>query len=480
MSPIVSVEELIQRHFNSYQRQSISSDGQAESEQQYYDQHNHHASKQSRNDGQNMIQGIQSSTTQSQAIKFQTEKLRQELIEHFITIQASNLSLQDDNDDAGDDSSIDSTSSTDSDINNTTKKLNFQKSVSQTLINIINSILATVVSSNPSLTTQASFSKSEYYESSLVLLQNIASFISIKGDGSLLKDVLLLNDHLVQLSSIPNYESIRCTICTFAGWCSTHAAEYYQPSPMSRFKSKSKFRSSSSGRRGYHDSSLSFLTGGREEHNDEEQQKQNKKWRMDCIEIVMKEFLLKRLCDKNQAVRNVAIQSCCSLLSSILDCIEIDSTSNECEGSDAPIDSDIDDDSDEDDNSSTDSEITEEDRALKVSSELIQSLTWNMVHDPSYANRSLILQSLPTEKLVMVATKMRKEIKSKSGRRQQLQQQQMEEMKQFVIECIVTRVRDDKVKVRIDAFDVLRKVHVVNDLTVEMRCEILRQGLSVR
>lgn len=50
----------------------------------------------------------------------------------------------------------------------------------------------------------------------------MASFLCTKGDGSLVKDVILYNDQMVQLSCVDDYECIRCLICIFSGWCCTY------------------------------------------------------------------------------------------------------------------------------------------------------------------------------------------------------------------------------------------------------------------
>lgn len=390
----VASVDLIHNHFNSFQSQSESTPLTAPSR----GRHN-------RNNNTNTSSSVSSASSNQncpyQSVKFQTETLRQELIQNFIVLQTSNLSLalkpkrteEDDNDDDDDEQ--------------------FQDQVSNTLIDIINSVLSTIVSSK--LTSQPSFSKSDYYDSSICLLEHVASFISTKGDGSLTKLVL---NHLFPFSTIPTYESIRSIICTFVGWCATNLMDSYHDVVKKTQQGMT---------------SLSFLIGN-------DNQSDNKKWRLECLYLIMTDFLVKRLTDKTQTVRNVAIHTSCLLLSSILD-NKLLSTDNDC---------------DEDEN--------ENERVTNIIQTLIESLMWNVTHDPSFANRSSVLQLFPIEKFVNVMS----------------ESQLMQDLKTLVLETIVLRVRDEKVKVRVDAFDVLRRVHVQHDLTVEMRCEILRQGFSTR
>ena len=369
--------DLIQNRFNSYQ--SPSEGNPSTSSQR-------HPSKQNQNDS------IHTSSTHTQSIKFQTDKLREELIQSYIIQQTTNLSLG---------NNVDENNEND-----------FQKDVSNTLINVINSVLSTIVTSN--LTTQSSFTKSEYYDSSMTLLEHIASFVCTHGDGSLLNDILI---HLLPFSSVASFESIRCIICTFVGWCCTNLVE-----SVNTNISKSNVAG---------DTSLTFLTGS-------DDQITNKEWRLECIDIIITKFLSKRLSDKNQSVRNGAIHASCLLLSSIVD-------SSFMNG----------DDNDDDTN----------EYVVALLNELVTALMWNMAHDPSFANRSYVLQLFPIESFMTLPSD---------------DDETMEALKTLVVESIVLRVRDDKVKVRLDAFDVLRKVHVEKDLTVEMRCEIVRQGFSPR
>ncbi len=80
--------------------------------------------------------------------------------------------------------------------------------------------------------------------------------------------------------------------------------------------------------------------------------------------------------------------------------------------------------------------------------DLVEALLWNMRHDPSFANRSSALKAIPVN--------------------------------QTTIPDIVERVRDSKLKVREDAFDILRARVSVHDLTTTQRVQILQVGLSKR
>ncbi len=430
----VVLDTLIQNHFNDYQKQSRIS--------QHRPKHNHH---QSHHHGS-------SATTNSQSFKIQTEKLRKDLIENFIALQASNLSLNDN----GQDHDI---------------PANYQKEVSKAVISIIKSVLSTIVSLK--LTTQNSFSKSEHYDSSMSIMEYIAYFIcnnfhsdSSNGTGTEIgSSSSLLDDSLqfiLKFTSISNFESIRCLLCSFIGWCSTFLLEQQLELNHQHHRGRGLLRTGSgpNSKKQMTNESLLFLSGC-ESHLDHE----NRQLKFNYAAFMVTNVFVKRLLDKNQAVRSVAIISSCSLLSSILelvkDCIQ---RKDVTEGSDNHHYNDhlVDGDKIE----------HEEEKIINILIELINALEWNMVHDPSYVNRSAVLQSLPIEKLTTTAI-------FSEGVTTKLMAK-LNDLKMNLIETIVERVRDDKVKVRIDALNALRKVNVENDLTIELRCEILRHGLSTR
>ena len=83
------------------------------------------------------------------------------------------------------------------------------------------------------------------------------------------------------------------------------------------------------------------------------------------------------------------------------------------------------------------------------SDDLLEMLLWNLWHDPSVANRVAALDALPISK--------------------------------DTVDHIITRVRDVKEKVRLQALEVLRnKVDPLSDLEQEHFAEIVRCGLFVR
>jgi hypothetical protein len=148
---------------------------------------------------------------------------------------------------------------------------------------------------------------------------------------------------------------------------------------------------------------------------------------------LIQSILMVRLNDKAQAVRSIAIQSCSFFFPELN--VEYNNEYKELFSiSSGDTDADID---------------TDTDDSIDYRDDLVHALVWSLSHDPSFANRSMALQSIPVHK-------------------------------DTTMQYIVERVRDDKVKVRTDALDILRKVDVKNDLTVEMRCDILRHGLSSR
>jgi len=81
-------------------------------------------------------------------------------------------------------------------------------------------------------------------------------------------------------------------------------------------------------------------------------------------------------------------------------------------------------------------------------SHIIEGMLFNLAHDTSLANRSLAVKSIPVT--------------------------------EETIPWIIERVKDAKVKVRVDALCVLRKKVDVRDLSLEHRLEILRSGLTDR
>ena len=404
MSATILVD-LIQNHFQSHQEDD-GDDGEARALSQQSRQKRNHVE----------------TSTHSQSLKFRSEKLRQDLLHCNISLQTSNLTLDDSFDSSN--SARRSTEAEDEssmEVDSSKNKSEFQNQVCDTIINILNSILATIVSSK--LTTETSFTKSNYYESSQSLMEHIACFVCTNGDGSLAKEVL---HHMATFSSVAEYESIRCLSCSFVGLCSTFLLDNIASSTARAGVIPHISEASQ-----HHDESLHFLTGIK---ND----KFVMKWTMECIDLIANEILIKRLNDKNQAVRNLAIRSSSILITSILQ-------SNLGMGAKC-------DDKDE------------SGAVFNILSSVVETLMWNLVHDPSHINRSNILQLFPIEMFMETVS----------------QRSEMNAVKEFVVDSIVERVRDDKLKVRGDALDLLRKVHVQHDLTAPMRCDILRHGLSVR
>ena len=83
------------------------------------------------------------------------------------------------------------------------------------------------------------------------------------------------------------------------------------------------------------------------------------------------------------------------------------------------------------------------------SEELLETLLWNLWHDPSVSNRVAAIQSIP--------------------------------ITNETVDHIIARVRDVKEKVRMQALEVLRtKVNPITHLTEEQLAEVIRSGLSIR
>jgi len=98
------------------------------------------------------------------------------------------------------------------------------------------------------------------------------------------------------------------------------------------------------------------------------------------------------------------------------------------------------------------SQLNDEDEMISSFSNdydhIIEAMIFNLAHDTSFANRSLAVKSIPITK--------------------------------ETVPLIVERIKDAKVKVRVDALNVLRKKVNVRDLSLEHRVEILRSGLTDR
>jgi len=121
-------------------------------------------------------------------------------------------------------------------------------------------------------------------------------------------------------------------------------------------------------------------------------------WKDKCVNLA-KDGLLPRLTDKSQAVRKAAITACGSF-------------------------------------------------GDTMHSEMLQSLLWSLNHDPSAANRSAAIESVPCN------------VNS--------------------IDHLIQRVRDIKVNVRVDAIDAIRTKMNVADMTYSQFCLLIQTGLTDR
>lgn len=132
---------------------------------------------------------------------------------------------------------------------------------------------------------------------------------------------------------------------------------------------------------------LSFLDHDRDED-----------WKLECLEAA-KDGLLPRLTDKSQAVRNAAIFACGAFGDAMHD-------------------------------------------------ETLQSLLWSLNHDPSPANRSAAIASVPCNSDSM--------------------------------DHLIERARDIKVKVRVDALNAIRTKMNVCDMTADHFCRLIHTGVTDR
>ena len=127
-------------------------------------------------------------------------------------------------------------------------------------------------------------------------------------------------------------------------------------------------------------------------------------WRDECVDVA-RQAIRSRLTDKSQAVRNAAIYASASLFV-------------------------------------RNKELDDNDE------EFLESLLWNMNHDPSAANRSSALQSVPIVK--------------------------------DTVDDVIARVRDVKVKVRVEALNTLCSKMLVYTLSSVQYAELVRSGLTDR
>jgi hypothetical protein len=128
-------------------------------------------------------------------------------------------------------------------------------------------------------------------------------------------------------------------------------------------------------------------------------------WRDECLQVA-RQALRQRLTDKSQAVRNAAISSCAFFFEN------------------------------------HETELNEDEY------ELLDSVLWNMSHDPSMANRLAALQSVPVT--------------------------------DTTAEAVIARVRDVKLKVRVEALHILRSKMQANTLSSDQYAELVRSSLTDR
>ena len=93
---------------------------------------------------------------------------------------------------------------------------------------------------------------------------------------------------------------------------------------------------------------------------------------------------------------------------------------------------------------------------------LLESIVWNLWHDPSASNR------------IMAITTLSRCLSMMGGK-----DESSSETKNMIVDQIITRIRDVKDKVRVRAIQVIvqNKALIVSNLSVEQRCEIIRLGL---
>jgi condensin complex subunit 3 len=261
----------------------------------------------------------------------------------------------------------------------------FVHEIEETLKKIVRVTLANVVTfRQSSLSTFNSFKSSDLYEATYQILDMVASFAFAKGDGRLAGKVV----ELLESFSNVELECIRGIVCQFLTMALHHL-----------------FALTNSGRQAKSASVKLAVIFGTNDDGEEFA------WREEIISVI-KPVIIQRLLDKSQAVRLLAIQAAGQIFRTL--------------------------DSDDDDSLGLSN--------VELHEDIIQALLWNLSHDPSFANRSATIQSLP----ITIET----------------------------LPAIVSRTGDSKLKVRVDALDVLCKKVNVKTLTRNQRIEILQNGLG--
>ena len=271
-----------------------------------------------------------------------------------------------------------------------------EEEVSLALIQILKATLANIASS--SLTTYNSFKSSDLYDATLKIFEMVAYFGFAKGDGRLAGKIMEFVEPFAQV----DLECMRGIVCDFMSLAlrplysfsynntnNNKIRDHKKSEPLQKFK---------------------FFFGCNDDDSEEFA------WREEITSSI-KDILAQRLQDRSQAVRLQAIQAVGYVFVQ----------NNICGNQDQDI--------------------------LGLSNpdlheEITQGLLWNLNHDPSFANRSAAINSLP----VTIET----------------------------LPSIVLRTRDSKLKVRVEALDLLCNKVDVKTLTREQRVAILQSGLSTR
>ena len=286
-----------------------------------------------------------------------------------------------------------------------------QNEISTTLEYIMGATLTNIVQQKS--TSLASFKSSPIYDSTMMVLDLVSHFVCSKGDGSLATEVV---EFMGKFAAV-ELECVRAIVCEFMGWSVQYLYSGTVNVPGTKVYSKANSRLPN----------VPFLLGCNSKEEEFE-------WREECTTLI-KSFLIDRLQDKSQAVRQLAIEACGYLY------MQHPHTNVNSSNS-----------------SSTHSQRPDQDNIMDMNEldlfnpelheDITEALLWNISHDPSFANRSMALQSVP----IVIDT----------------------------IPAIVERVRDAKLKVRVDALEVLTTKVSIQQLSNEQRANILRDGLSTR
>ena len=332
------------------------------------------------------------------------------------------------------------------------------------------------------LKSWSNYTSSSIYHSATSMLELVSQFLCMDSDGTLLKSMLdFLNgtSNDVAFTTV-DLECIRGVVVQFVGYCirdlnkgsmrmndnnsqngtGDRGSREVQASKKKRISNEHSNNNMNMDTNVDADAAMNmefklpFLNGYKSHnknsnynnnHDHEEQMEQEFEWREEAL-MACKQILIPRLQDKAQSIRFLAIRSSSFLFDGGNGSnVSGNGNGKETDGNDY-------------NQLFHDHDLTNP----ELHDETLSALMWNLTHDPSPLNRSAILRFIP----ITIET----------------------------LPCIVERVRDAKLKVRMDALILLQNKHdtrtrdgtrngtciTIQQLAMEQRQKIIRDCLSTR